>query len=536
MIRLPFFAVVLAILLGACGGGGGGSSSPPVAATPPTPPSASGNSDFAQGRFSEPSIYKDLCANPRTGAGFADQQGTTEDENDWLRAWSHDLYLWYDEIADEDPAQFQTLPYFDLLKSFATTPSGAPRDQFHFTFDTERWLQLSQAGVIAGYGIELAVLSTTPPREVIVAFVETNSPAGTAGLARGDRIVGVDGFDLVSDPSQAAADAINAALSPNQAGESHQFEIQDFDGSNSRNVTLTSSNVVNDPVPIAKVINDSSGPVGYLLFNTHIATAEQALLDAVNALQTASVTDLVLDLRYNGGGFLDIANELAFMIAGPAAAQGRVFDEIQFNDKHPSINPVTGAALAPDFFHTTTQGFSATSGQSLPSLNLSRVFVLTGPGTCSASESIINGLRGIDVEVIMIGEQTCGKPYGFFAFDNCGTTYFTIQFSGSNAKGFGGYADGFIPEIDEDPNDPAVVRGCTVADDLSQPLGETSENRLAAALSYINNGFCPAGISSNAARNQIPVTKSLPNQSAASQSGTAIASKGAAMPGTVRRR
>jgi len=71
-------------------------------------------------------------------------------------------------------------------------------------------------------------------------------------------------------------------------------------------------------------------------------------------------------------------------------------------------------------------------GSALPTLNLSRVFVLTTSSTCSASEAIINGLRGADIEVIQIGSGTCGKPYGFYPTDNCATTYFTIQFSGIN--------------------------------------------------------------------------------------------------------
>ncbi len=67
------------------------------------------------------------------------------------------------------------------------------------------------------------------------------------------------------------------------------------------------------------------------------------------------------------------------------------------------------------------------------------MFVLTGPNTCSASESIINALQGVDVEVIQIGSTTCGKPYGFYPQDNCGTTYFSVEFKGVNAKGFGDY-------------------------------------------------------------------------------------------------
>ncbi|MFK7912675.1 MAG: hypothetical protein AB8B93_02070, partial [Pseudomonadales bacterium] len=159
------------LILAGCGGGGGGSRDPLPGGGITTPP-VSGGTDFDQGIFRDSSIFKDFCENPRSGNDFADLQGSTEDENDWLRAWSNELYLWYDEIIDEDPAAFATLPYFDLMKTFATTNSGADKDQFHFTFDTEEYEQLSQSGIVAGYGAELAVENATPPREVIVAFVE----------------------------------------------------------------------------------------------------------------------------------------------------------------------------------------------------------------------------------------------------------------------------------------------------------------------------------------------------------------------------
>jgi hypothetical protein len=115
--------------------------------------------------------------------------------------------------------------------------------------------------------------------------------------------------------------------------------------------------------------------------------------------------------------------------------------------------------------------------------------VLTGKSTCSASESIINSLRGVDVKVIQIGATTCGKPYGFYPQDNCGTTYFTIQFEGVNAKNFGDYADGFSPASTDSGSN---VTGCAVADDFTHPLGNPAEARLAAALQYINSGTCPA--------------------------------------------
>lgn len=100
----------------------------------------------------------------------------------------------------------------------------------------------------------------------------------------------------------------------------------------------------------------------------------------------------------------------------------------------------------------------------------------------------MNGLRGIDVEVIQIGDKTCGKPYGFYPQDNCGTTYFSIQFSGINSKGFGDYADGFKPS--KTPVFAADVKGCPVADDFSRALGDPEEHMLRTALHHINSATC----------------------------------------------
>jgi hypothetical protein len=256
---------------------------------------------------------------------------------------------------------------------------------------------------------------------------------------------------------------------------------------------MTSTNVTLTPVQNVRTIAEPTGAVGYMLFNDHIATAEQALINAITTLDNANVVDLVLDVRYNGGGFLVIASQLAYMIAGPARTGGLTFENIRFNAKHPSTNPVTGQPLQPLPFANVSVGLSAPSGLPLPTLDLPRVFVLTGPNTCSASESIINSLRGIGVEVIQIGSRTCGKPYGFYPEDNCGTTYFTIQFQGVNAQGFGDYSDGFSPQ-NSLGTQTTPIPGCSVADDFTHALGDTSESRLAAALAYRNFGpaACPA--------------------------------------------
>jgi hypothetical protein len=282
-----------------------------------------------------------------------------------------------------------------------------------------------------------------------------------------------------------------AGLFPDGPDEPHVFTIQDPGAANARTVTLQSQTVTIAPVQHVDTFVTPTGTVGYLSFTDHLATAEQALIDAIVDLRSANVTDLVLDLRYNGGGFLDIASELAYMIAGAARTGGQTFEALRFNDQHPSTNPVTGTPLSPVPFHSVARGFSAPAGQALPTLDLARVFVLTGATTCSASESIMNALGGIGVEVIQIGSTTCGKPYGFYPADNCGTTYFSIQFKGVNAQGFGDYTDGFSPA-----NTPGVLTaplpGCSAADDFSHALGDPLERRLATALAYRDGEGCPA--------------------------------------------
>jgi len=478
-----FSAVSLLAGLAACGGGGGGLASPPP---PPPPP---GN--WQQGVFLDWITFYARCAAPRagtdpaTGQPYPDIQGTTLDENNFLRSYSNDTYLWYDEIVDQNPANFNDpLAYFDELRTFATTSTGAPKDKFHFTYDSLEWYQMYTVGVSAGYGAEWALLSTTPPREVVVAFTEPNSPATAQNIARGARVLAVDGVDI-NDNTQPGVDTLNNGLFPSALNEQHTFTILDLGAQNSRQVTMTSAQITNAMVQNTKVIQTQTGQVGYMTFNYHREPAEADLVDAVNQLLNDSggqLDDLVLDLRYNGGGYLAIASELAYMIAGAAPTAGKTFELQQFNAKHPTTDPVTGGPISPMPFYNQTQGFSVAPGQALPTLNLSRVFVLTGPGTCSASESIINGLRGAGVQVIQVGSTTCGKPYGFYATDNCGTTYFTIQFRGVNELDFGDYTDGFVPAAVDNGADR--ILGCAVADDYTQQLGDPAENRLEVALAY----------------------------------------------------
>ena len=511
----------LSILLFTCaivtGCGGGGSSSPgsvPTSPAPdqnPTPDLDSHNgTDFDAGVFQSSNLFKHFCGDPRQDTAedaFPDMLGSFEDEGYWLRSWSNETYLWYDEIIDVDPALYATskagvADYFALLKTTENTPSGNPKDRFHYTRDTAEYEAESEQGVSAGYGASYALVSASPPRELVITLVESGSPAAEAGLSRGARIVTVDGVDLMNGSD---TNTLNSGLWPAQIGEEHNFEVIDPGADQRRAITMTSTSITIDPVPLTEIISTDSGSVGYLLFTQHILPAEEQLVDSFAAMRQASVTDLVLDLRYNRGGYLYLANQVSYMIAG-AGVSGRTFGALQFNSKNPSTNPVTGEALSPNRFITTTINTSPT-GTPLPTLDLpiQRVFVLTTASTCSASEAIINGLRGVDVEVIQIGTTTCGKPYGFYPEDNCGTTYFTTQFRSVNAAGFGDYPDGFSPENSTESTVGVTLPGCLVADDYS-PLGVAEEPMLAAALAYRRDGACPAAMASQNATSRAAST------------------------------
>ena len=473
-----------AVALSGCGGGGGGGSatgSQPVRGV-----------SYVAGTYPPSSLYQNQCAAPRTGTdpntglAYPDRSGSTLAEQLWLRSWTNELYLWYSEVPDVDPTGYTSSSYFNVLKTSALTPSGNPKDKYHFRYPTSVWESLSQSGVQAGYGAEWALIAAKAPRKAVVAFIEAGSPAAAANMARGAQVLTVDGIDVAAGN----ADGLNAGLFPNGAGESHTFVILDPGASVSRSITMVSENITSTPVQNVKAVTSNGSVVGYMLFNEHIATAESALIAAVNQLKAANVSDLVLDIRYNGGGYLDIASELAYMITGATRTSGRAFDRVQFNSKYPTTDPVTGRTLTPTPFHDQSQNFSVPGGQALPTLDLSTVYVLTSAGTCSASEAIMNGLRGVGVQVIQIGSTTCGKPYGFYPQDNCGTTYFSIEFKGVNDAGFGDYTDGFSP-INATTNAGAPVPGCSVGDDFTHALGDPLEGLFAAALNYRMTATCP---------------------------------------------
>ncbi len=411
------------VLAGCGGGGGGGSANTSTAGATGYPASS-------------------LC--------------TPSDEKTWVRAHLDDVYLWYKNIVDVVATNYATpIDYFNALLV-------RPTDRFSFAESQAVIDAFFQSGQVVGYG---ATFVRATDGTLRVAYSELNSPAKLAGIDRGTRIVNING----TPEGQLTRAAFLAALYPANSGDSNTFDVLDLGVSNTRRVTLTAIAVVGTPVLKNQVLSMPSGKkIGYMVFNDQTANAEAPLAAAMSEFAAANIDDLVLDLRYNGGGYLYIASEVGYMIGG-APTKNQVFEQLRFNDKHPE--KTNDPANTIPFFDTDTHNTT------LPTLGLKRVFVLTGPGTCSASESIINSLSPF-VSVITIGGTTCGKPYGFIQTNNCGTAYFAIQFDGINSASQGGYVNGFAP-------------ACAAADDLAHPFGDVNERLLATALTYQSTGACP---------------------------------------------
>lgn len=448
-VSSSILSVLLALSLVSCGGGGNSNTSLNLCSngtgvcnvasgSSNSTSTGNNNSTGTATEIGAPSTYANICT-----AGM---------EKSWVRAHLNDVYLWYKLIVDVPAANYSTpQSYFDALLV-------KQKDRFSFTANKDEIDGYFEAGEDVGFGYKLV----NQNNQLRVAYVQPGSPADLQQIKRGAQIIGLNGTPI----GQVSYDNQIAALYPSSSQTTTRFEIKDVGASATRIVDMKATTVVTQPVLQNKILTTSdSRRLGYLVFTDHIATASDPLVNSLREFKEQGIDDLVLDVRYNGGGYIYIANEVASMIAG-TKAQGRVFEQLQYNDKHADWTAQS------KFLFTN----KSRSGIDLPQLNLTRVFVLTSARTCSASESIINGLSPF-VQVITIGGTTCGKPYGFTQTDNCNTAYFAIEFDGINDAGNGGYINGFAPT-------------CPATDDLEHELGSLNERLLASAATYSKSGIC----------------------------------------------
>jgi C-terminal peptidase prc len=368
----------------------------------------------------------------------------TSSQNLYVRDVMKDIYLWYREIPEVDPAAFdspeaylEAIRYRPVDSSFSYIASRAATDAFY-----------SDSQYI-GFGFTPVFV---PPGELQVSEVMPGSPARDANLTRGDRIVEINGRSV---EAIVGAGELSAALGAAENGISAEVVV--LRGTQRFRAHMTKRLVTIPTVSATRVIQADGRSVGYVFFRNFVEPSFDALDAAFGELRNRGVDELILDLRYNGGGLVTVAQHLASLIGG-TRTEGGVFTQFTHNDRHAERNRVLS--------------FQA----KVHALSLGRVVVIATRASASASELVMNALRPF-MPVIVIGERTYGKPVGQYNFGFCDRTLAPVAFSLRNAMGQGDYFEGIAPT-------------CMAADDLAHQIGDPLEASLREALTFIATGRC----------------------------------------------
>ena len=409
----------------------------------------------------------------RHGAGSCPSVAYSDgvaDRQDWLGCYFDDNYLWYRLSPQPSPSSFATVEdYFDALlyRGGDPIPNGGgalwPADRYSSFQSTESFNRFFGDGQTLGYGVAVNGLEAVAQgaSSLFVRYVEPLSPAARTtsianGLQRGDEIIAVN---LTPAATIIAADDFGM-LTPNVAGDQLRLDVRRGTGPVT-SVILSAAIFTLTPVQSGQVVQSPNGLLmGYVFVKDMISQVGSPLATTMSSFRNQGIQELVLDLRYNGGGLVSMGTTVA-SYAGGSAQAGKVYTSLLYNDKQSRSNQ--------------TYLFSNPGAWS----GFSRVYVLMGERTCSASEQVVNGLRGVGVDVVAIGNVTCGKPVGFLPRDNaCGTTYNVVNFEGVNARNEGRYFDGLAPT-------------CPVAEDFTKPTANPDDPLLVSAAAHADTGSCP---------------------------------------------
>jgi len=392
--------------------------------------------------------------------------------------WQEEVNALADEQLNDEKAYAQYISenadpeaFFESLKH--------PDDRFSWIQDDYRELENTLQGIYATNGVEFGLLYACENCNELVGFVKyilQGSDASDKNIKRGDYFTGVNGTTLTVSNYRSLLFGDNLSYTLNMASIQNGTLTP-----NGVEVALTKEeNFETNPIQLAKTITQGNGEkIGYLMYNQFVAEKSDALNQQFAEFKSQNITDLIIDLRYNGGGSVRNCVELASMITGQFT--NKIFAEEQWNDKLLTyLKDRFGLESLINRFVS-----SLSDGTTINSLNLERVYIITTSETASASELLINGLASY-IQVIQVGERTVGKNVGSITvydyIDNDQTknpdhTYAMqpIVLKIANNDGYADYADGLEPSI-------------FIEEDIRNlgSLGEESELMLATALNLIS--------------------------------------------------
>jgi len=381
--------------------------------------------------------------------------GQNQSVYDALNTW----YYWYRNLPPVSPSTFanpeallDAVRYRPLDNTFSYISTASSSQAF---YGESQYL---------GFGFSMKF---TVGYELRVTDVFPASPATDVGFDRGSELLTLNGKSIQKTYEDGEWGTIWGG---EEAGYAVDVTFRTAAGE-SKSGRLVKRVVTIPTVPLVSIQDAGGRKTGYIVFKNFVEPSYAALDAAFARLRDASATELILDLRYNGGGLVAVAQYLGGLIGGDRTS-GEVFAQYVHNDKR------------------AAQNSSIRFTRPAAAFPLSRLVVITTKSSASASELIINALKPY-MPVIVVGDNSYGKPVGQYGFRVCEKMLWPVSFSVQNSLGQGDYYNGFAPD-------------CRTADDLGHALGDPNEASLAAALSYVATGACPAsaavGASSERAR------------------------------------
>ncbi|WP_404398779.1 S41 family peptidase [Idiomarina loihiensis] len=378
---------------------------------------------------------------------------SAEYQNEEFFEYMKEDYFWASQLQDSlDPEAFDDV--YAVLEELRV-----PEDTYSYILTEEEYDSLFVSATYFGFGFSMEQISAS---RVKIRFVYDASPAANAGIARGDELLAIDGVEV----SELLANGqFDDALGANEQGVDKEITWQKPDGTQATEV-LSKVEVETNTVMGTQTYPVNGETVGYFTLDSFINRTGSDLNTAFDQFAADNIDHLVIDVRYNGGGLIRYANQAATQVGG-TNVQGETFLQYRFNEQNSDKNE--------------TIAFSLVDG--VEQLDLDRVFVLTTGSSCSSSEIIINSLSP-HIDVVTIGEPTCGKPVGQMPEELCDKVTFAINFETVNSEGEGKYYDGIAPN-------------CSVNDEIQGDWGSSEDPLTAAANTYISTGSCPVSSASS---------------------------------------
>ncbi len=402
---------------------------------------------------------------------FEEGDGKYRSINEWIAQKMKEVYLW------NEPIEGLMLDYSIDYQKFLTSILDGVAAQYDVNHDDGIWegakrtayyTQIqSNAPVSKAVGsqytdagfmlLQPTTLSTEDGISIgaAVKAVTPDTPADKAGLKRGDFITEVDGAAITDINYKTLVDKLykgNVSAKVNTVSWNGPKAIITYKA----DVQIGQASYTDPAIYMNKVINGENGKkIGYILYMGFATAYDDKLLEIFSDFKKQGVTDLIIDLRYNPGGEVLSSTVMNTLIAGPAH-KGKISTKLVYNSTRTAAGESgeykIGIANNVEYPHG--EGYTPIATALEHSLGLSTVYVITSKTTASASEIVINGLRGLGITVNTVGEKTGGKNVGMEGFQENMYGYnfnlFPVSFYPDNAKGFHDYPDGFEPDLPAD--------------------------------------------------------------------------------------